>query len=243
MTFLDLTLPTPAENLAGDEALLDWFEENGGDGVLRFWEPANYFVVVGYARPDGEEPIIPPGNTLAPQGRLLTACRLYGVDEVVVYDGELTLSSAFSGPSAGPKDFDIIIALQSPFYYDPRAGNLLLDEVPGRPELSEGDLGLKCPRVCFCGLGRQSGPAQLECERRGPAPPRGDQRRRGRHRLLLLATVEHDRREPALLRHEDAHDDAGRLVHRDPDVLRLEPERARLPAFVDPRLRADHVGR
>jgi len=48
MQFLDLTFPTPAENLAGDEALLDWFEENGGDGLLRFWEPANYFVVVGY---------------------------------------------------------------------------------------------------------------------------------------------------------------------------------------------------
>jgi len=42
------------------------------------------FVVVGYARPDGEEPIIPPGNTLVPQGRLLAACRSYGVDEVVV---------------------------------------------------------------------------------------------------------------------------------------------------------------
>jgi lipoate---protein ligase len=48
MTSLDLTLPTPAENLAGDEALLDWFEEHGGDGALRFWEPENYFVVVGY---------------------------------------------------------------------------------------------------------------------------------------------------------------------------------------------------
>ena len=48
MTFLDLTLPAPAENLACDEALLDWFEEQGGDGVLRFWEPDNYFVVVGY---------------------------------------------------------------------------------------------------------------------------------------------------------------------------------------------------
>jgi len=48
MTFLDLTLPTPAENLAGDEALLDWCEENGGIGVLRFWEPENYFAVVGY---------------------------------------------------------------------------------------------------------------------------------------------------------------------------------------------------
>jgi lipoate-protein ligase A len=48
MNLLDLTLPTPAENLACDEALLDWFEANGGDGVLRFWEPENYFVVVGY---------------------------------------------------------------------------------------------------------------------------------------------------------------------------------------------------
>jgi lipoate---protein ligase len=48
MQFLDLTFPTPAENLAGDEVLLDWFEENGGDGLLRFWEPTNYFVVLGY---------------------------------------------------------------------------------------------------------------------------------------------------------------------------------------------------
>ncbi|HXT13731.1 MAG TPA: lipoate--protein ligase family protein [Candidatus Angelobacter sp.] len=48
MHFLDLTLATPAENLACDEALLDFFEERGGNGVLRFWEPGNYFVVVGY---------------------------------------------------------------------------------------------------------------------------------------------------------------------------------------------------
>jgi len=45
----DLTWPTPAENLACDEALLDQFEEAGGPGVLRFWEPAESFVVVGYA--------------------------------------------------------------------------------------------------------------------------------------------------------------------------------------------------
>ena len=48
MNLLDLTLSTPSENLACDEALLDWCEENGGDGLLRFWEPDNYFVVVGY---------------------------------------------------------------------------------------------------------------------------------------------------------------------------------------------------
>jgi len=49
MKFLDLTLSTPAENLAGDEALLDWREESGGDGILRFWESPETFVVVGYA--------------------------------------------------------------------------------------------------------------------------------------------------------------------------------------------------
>ncbi|MDE3068552.1 MAG: lipoate--protein ligase family protein [Verrucomicrobiota bacterium] len=49
MKWLDLTLPTPAENLAADEALLDWREENGGENILRFWESPRPFVVVGYA--------------------------------------------------------------------------------------------------------------------------------------------------------------------------------------------------
>jgi lipoate-protein ligase A len=49
MKHLDLTLPSPAENLACDEALLDWCEENGGEEILRFWESPDYFVVVGYA--------------------------------------------------------------------------------------------------------------------------------------------------------------------------------------------------
>jgi len=49
MVVLDVTLPSPAENLACDEALLDWCEAGECDGVLRFWEPGHYFVVVGYA--------------------------------------------------------------------------------------------------------------------------------------------------------------------------------------------------
>jgi lipoate-protein ligase A len=48
MKLLDSTLPSPEENLACDEALLDFYEEHGTGGVLRFWEPQNYFVVVGY---------------------------------------------------------------------------------------------------------------------------------------------------------------------------------------------------
>ena len=49
MTCLELTLPTPEENLACDEALLDLCEDNGADEILRFWEPRNCFVVLGYA--------------------------------------------------------------------------------------------------------------------------------------------------------------------------------------------------
>ena len=49
MKSLDLTLPSPAENIACDEALLDWCESGAGEEVLRFWEPREHFVVVGYA--------------------------------------------------------------------------------------------------------------------------------------------------------------------------------------------------
>lgn len=49
MTYIDLTLPTPAENLAYDESLLDFCECAGGPEILRLWEPTEYFVVVGYA--------------------------------------------------------------------------------------------------------------------------------------------------------------------------------------------------
>jgi lipoate-protein ligase A len=44
---LDLTLPSPVENLALDEALLEDLEENGSNPVLRFWESDHYFVVLG----------------------------------------------------------------------------------------------------------------------------------------------------------------------------------------------------
>jgi len=49
MKYLDRTLRTPQENLAADEALLDWREEESGDEILRFWEPRQHFVVLGYS--------------------------------------------------------------------------------------------------------------------------------------------------------------------------------------------------
>jgi lipoate-protein ligase A len=49
MKYLDRTLRTPQENLAADEALLDWCEKGSGDEILRFWEPRQHFVVLGYS--------------------------------------------------------------------------------------------------------------------------------------------------------------------------------------------------
>ena len=49
MKYFDCTFPSPAENLACDEALLDWCESGEGAECLRFWESPVPFVVVGYA--------------------------------------------------------------------------------------------------------------------------------------------------------------------------------------------------
>src|SRR5262249_15606522 len=51
-----------------------------------------------------------------------------GADDVTVYpESPLTLSSAATGPSQGPKAFDIVIHLATPFTYNPANGNPLLD--------------------------------------------------------------------------------------------------------------------
>jgi lipoate-protein ligase A len=49
MKHLDLTLTSPAANLALEEALLDAAETGSSGEVLRFWESPSHFVVLGYA--------------------------------------------------------------------------------------------------------------------------------------------------------------------------------------------------
>jgi lipoate-protein ligase A len=66
MKLLDLTLATPADNLACDEALLNWSETGDGAEILRFWEPREHFVVVGYA------------NQVEPEVNV-AACRARGI--------------------------------------------------------------------------------------------------------------------------------------------------------------------
>jgi hypothetical protein len=50
-----------------------------------------------------------------------------GEDETLVFSGALRLSSRFSGPAAGPKEFDIVVPLVTPFLFAPAWGNLLVD--------------------------------------------------------------------------------------------------------------------
>jgi PEP-CTERM motif len=60
-----------------------------------------------------------------PGGLSTTFATNVGGDNTLVYSGALALSSSYTGGS--PKDFDIVITLQNPFFYDPANGNLLMD--------------------------------------------------------------------------------------------------------------------
>ena len=62
-----------------------------------------------------------------PDGLSATFSENPGDDETVVFSGALPLSSAFTGPANGPKDFDMIVPLSVPFFYTPDGGNLLVD--------------------------------------------------------------------------------------------------------------------
>jgi len=59
MKWFNLNHRPPAEQLAGDETLLDWCETGRGEETLLFWEPRDTFVVVGYANKVGTEVNIP----------------------------------------------------------------------------------------------------------------------------------------------------------------------------------------
>lgn len=59
MLYLELSLPSPAENLAADEVLLDACEAGRADELLLFWAPREPFVVVGYANKVATEVNVP----------------------------------------------------------------------------------------------------------------------------------------------------------------------------------------
>jgi len=63
-------------------------------------------------------------TTNAPGGLSSTFAANVGTNDTTVFNGPVSLSSADIG---SPPDFDILIPLTTPFFYNPSAGNLLLD--------------------------------------------------------------------------------------------------------------------
>lgn len=57
----------------------------------------------------------------------LTFSQNIGTNDAVVFSGALNISTSFTTLTNGTKSFDIEIPLQTPFFYDPSQGNLLLD--------------------------------------------------------------------------------------------------------------------
>ncbi len=55
MKLFDRTFATAEENLACDEVLLAWAEAGQGEETLRFWEPAETFVVLGRSNRPADE--------------------------------------------------------------------------------------------------------------------------------------------------------------------------------------------
>lgn len=99
LDYVDLTLPTPAENLACDEALLNWAEAHGGPGVLRFWESTQPFVVLGYANKVREEVDVEASRKL--QVPILRRCS--GGGAVLQGPGCLNYSLVEKVDAAGPR--------------------------------------------------------------------------------------------------------------------------------------------
>jgi len=97
MKLLHLTLPSPAENLACDEELLDLCEEAGVE-ILRFWEAREPFVVVGYGNRFMEEVNVDECRRRG--GPILRRCS--GGGTVVQGAGCLNYNLTLRIPESGP---------------------------------------------------------------------------------------------------------------------------------------------
>lgn len=96
MIIIDWSFPTAEENLACDEALLDLCEVGGSPEILRFWEPHQHFVVLGFSNRHREE-----AN--------LSACRELGVPILRRCSGGGTV---LQGP--GCLNFALLLKIETP---------------------------------------------------------------------------------------------------------------------------------
>jgi len=96
--FLDLTLSTPAENLACDEALLDLCEAGFPDEILRVWQPPEHFLVLGYSNKIRTEANLDQSR----QDGIPVLRRCTGGGAVLQGPGCLNYSLILRIPDAGP---------------------------------------------------------------------------------------------------------------------------------------------
>lgn len=132
MKLLDLTLPTPAENLACDEALLDLCDEGRADEVLRFWESPAPFVVLGYSNKTATEVNL---ESCRHDG-VPVLRRITGGGTVVQGPGCLNYALILRIPEAGPLTH---ITGTNDFIMQRHAAALDA-EVRGHTDLARGDL-------------------------------------------------------------------------------------------------------
>jgi len=97
MRLIDHSLPTPQENLAFDEALLERCEQ---DQIprLRFWEPSGVFVVLGYANRAATEVDLGACRTRG----IPVLRRISGGGTVLQAPGVLNYTLTFPLPQRGP---------------------------------------------------------------------------------------------------------------------------------------------
>ena len=98
MKFINVTFPAPEQNLACDEALLDYCEEVSDEEILRIWEPREDFVVLGYSK--SIEADVYLNNCLADQVPVLR--RYSGGGTVLQSPGVLNFALILRIPESGP---------------------------------------------------------------------------------------------------------------------------------------------
>lgn len=142
MKCLDLSFPTPADNLACDEALLDACEAGQIGETLRFWESPEHFVVVGY------------GNVVSTEVNQ-EACRLKGVPvfrrcsgggTVVQGPGCLNYSLVLKITEAGP-----LHTITSANQFIMERNRAALETLLGKPVTVRGHTDLAINGVKFSG--------------------------------------------------------------------------------------------
>ena len=150
MKYLDFTLPTPEQNLACDEALLHLAETGRAGETLRFWEPAQFFVVLGYSRPLQADVHVASCRTQ----KIPILRRLSGGGTVLQGPGCLNFSLVID-TQRSPELRGITGTNQFIMTRHQRA----LERVIGRPVKIQGDTDLTIDRLKF------SGNAQRRAER------------------------------------------------------------------------------